>query len=273
MSIQRATGLLIATLLAPAPALAGAWTQPAGEAYAKIWARAIIGDHGFLADGGVEPIGVDFIDASLNLYLEYGLSEAITLVVSGNPAGFAKAGDSSTGYSGTLRLGARHALSTGPIRLAAELFYGVAPGIGEIMLAGGAVNGAQFTYIPTYANHQGGGELSIGWGHPYGWLAASAGTEFNGADALDHALYAFAQAGLSLSFGLVADVHLTWRHNLGEIEVANVSGAGPTRYVGWGVGLGYWITESVGISLGFDGAAMAQANAATPSFTLGIELR
>jgi len=258
---------------APSTAVAGAWTQPAGDHYAKTWARAIVGSNVFLPDGSVEPLGADFIDVSLNLYLEYGLSDDVTVVVSGNPMGFAKVGDESAAYTGQFRFAGRYGLIRGPVRLAAELFYGVAPGIGQAPLFSGVIKGHPVTYIPSIANHAGGGELSLGWGHPWGWLAATGGVEFNGSDELDHALYGFAQVGFSFGFGLYFDIHVTYRKNLGEIEVANVSGVGPTNYLGLGLGVGFWVTDDVGINLGFDTAPMAESNAGAPSLTLGIEFR
>jgi hypothetical protein len=264
-----AISLLSPALLGPSTAHAKAWTQPEGDGYAKVWARGIFGGDAFAADGSIEP-SKTYQDVSLRHYVEYGLTDDWTLLSYGAPAGFAAYGDNSTGYVGPLALGIRRGFIDGPVQLAAEVHYGYAPPVGDDDLA---AQDAALSYRPAVDTHLGVGELQVGYGLGWGWMVASVGFQWNSADEIDSAVTGFAQLGAQLAEAWTAETHLALYEPLGDVEVTNVSGVGQTRYLGFGLGLSWWMTESLGLSVGLGGAVATKSNASTPSLTTGVEGR
>lgn len=261
--------LLAPLLLAPDVAQAKAWTQPEGDGYAKVWLRGIFGGDAFLADGEIAESG-GYADVSLRHYVEYGLTDKWTLLTYGAPAGFASYGDESSAYVGPLAVGLRRGLTDGPFQVAAEAHYGYAPPVGDDDLAPA---GSALRYFPTVDTHFAVGELQAGYGFDWGWTVVSAGVQWNSNDDVDTAVIGLAQLGVKLSRTVYLDVHLVPYEPLGDVEETNVAGTGQTRYLGFGIGASWWVTDSVGLSASFDGAAYAESNAATPSFSVGVEGR
>jgi hypothetical protein len=74
----------------PGAAVAGAWLQKAGETYVKVSGAYLYSTERFNSDGDIVPLDATdptllsaaFRDVSLTAYLEYGLDERVTLVVS-----------------------------------------------------------------------------------------------------------------------------------------------------------------------------------------------
>jgi len=266
-------GILVAAVLAvltsPASALAGAWEQPEGDAYAKIWARALLGNQGFGIDGETVP-SADFTDVSLNHYVEYGLPQRFTLVTSGQPVGFARYADNAQTYVGRLGVGLRRSFLTGPLRLGVQADYGYQGLVGDVDLAQGT-DPAGLVYRPVVAAHTGQLTGSFGYGTSWGWLALDIGVQAWSRE-IPVALVAMAQVGVRLGERVTLDLHLPLRQHFEPITVSNVAGTGATNYQGFGIGAAFAMTDAVGITATFQGAG-AQANAATPSLMLGAEWR
>jgi site-specific recombinase len=89
----------------------------------------------------------------------------------------------------------------------------------------------------------------------------------------DVVLVGTAQVGWKPLDALTLDLHLPYNITLADYAENNVSGAGNTDYVGLGLGASWWFTSAFGVNLGFDAVVFAQANAATPSITAGVEWR
>lgn len=267
-----------ALLLFALPAHAGGWTQPAGQYYAKISSSTIVGSdllgsNAFDTDGEVVELPESFLVTSLNVYAEYGILETLTAVVYGTPYGHASYGDESTDYVGLVAGGFRHGAALGDARLAVELHYGYSAG-DDTSIGAGEAEGTPFVFVPALKYQQIDGELQLGYPLSFGWAAASAGYRhfIQEDDALDPALYGFAQLGYS-GDGYTLDFHLNFHHALGDVEITNVPGKGQTRYLGFGFGGTWWFTDSFGANAGFEGAAYAYSNAATPTLLLGVELK
>jgi hypothetical protein len=79
------------------------------------------------------------------------------------------------------------------------------------------------------------------------------------------------QIGWHSDFGLVVEGHVSIHQPVGTVRSNNISGAGGTRYIGAGLSVAYWPVPNWGVSIGVEGGLAVQANAATPSFTLGLE--
>lgn len=268
MSSHRIIGLLVVVLTAmlPSTAAAGGWTQPDGAGYAKVWASGLFGSDAFGLDGtGVGTQSYRLI--TLSAYGEYGITDDLTAVGIITPIGSAVYGDRSNTFVGSMLAGIRQRFVDGPVQIAVEVRAGGSPGIGAKDLAAED----DFEFRPTVQTGQLDSEMQVGIGLPFGWFAASFGPRWN--SAIDNELIGFAQVGVGPFGGFVADLHTTFNEPLRELEVLNVSGAGNTRYLGYGVGLSWWATQTVGFHIGADGAVYAQSNAATAPLQVGVEFR
>lgn len=265
--------LLFALLLCPQLALAGGWTQAPGQAYAKLWYRGLFGQNAFATDGEIVELDEAFSDHALNLYVEVGLVDWLTLVVHTNPVGSASFAGGSTTYVGRTNAGLRAGTAFGDTRLAIEAQYGFAPSTGAESIGEKVVDGVTYFYAPTVETQAFSGELQVGHPLSFGWLSASAGVRGFTADGLDPAIIGFGQLGWNMAARMTLDLHLNLNEVLGDVVVNNVAGAGQTRYLGWGLGYSWWFADALALSLGFEGVAYAQSNAATPSLIVGIESR
>jgi hypothetical protein len=267
----KSIAVVVCVLMLSLPGLAHAkaWTQPAGDGYAKVWLRGLVGESAFLADGSVEP-AQSYRDLSLRHYVEYGLAERWTVMSFGTPVGWASYEEATTTYVGPMGLGLRRGLLDGPVQLAVEAHYGYAPDVGETNL--GASDTA-VVYVPTVATHFAGGELQAGYGGAWGWTTASAGARWHSRDGLDPTIMASAQVGYWVVDGLAVSAQLGLYEPLGDVEVTNVAGTGQTRYLGFELGASWWITDHLGVAANLGGAAYAASNAAAPSLSLGVETK
>lgn len=269
-----ATALVIATLAFSSPAQAG-WTRPPGELYLKLYNRLAIGPGGYTAGGAYVDFGFIAVDTSLQIYAEYGALEGVTVVAGGVPFGFSFGGGDETPYVGPLwagfRLGSPEALLAN-LHVALEVRYGFSPGWGEVALFGGVVNGEAWRFAPTEQTHLFDGELQLGYGLPWGlWASARAGMRYGTRDQWDAIAIGHAQLGWSSSVGVVLEAHVNVYQPLHTITRNNLSGAGPTRYVGAGLSVSYWVREHWAISAGVEGGLAFEANFAAPVITLGVE--
>jgi hypothetical protein len=254
------------------PALAGGWTQPEGTHYLKVWDRTMIGSRVFPAGGGIEDLPDSYQDHALNIYFEYGLTDSWTLIAQMQPLGFAQFADESTAYVGDSVIGLRRALTTDDVRLAFEARVGHAPGWGERVIGSGLVAEEPFFYQPTVRTERVDAELQVGTGFDGGWLSASAGARWYSRGGLDPALIATGQVGL-LFDDVTASLYASAHQPFGDVTVTNISGAGQTRFIGFGSDISCWIDETWAVTFGFGGALAVESNAATPSLTLGFEHR
>ena len=236
-----------------------------------------------MADGEVVQLDGAYIDVAAGVYGEWGLTDTWTAVVTSTPLGFATVTD-STVYSGTTLLGVRRALSTGDLKLAVEARAGGAPPIGDEWVGSGTLNvfsplttPVRWFWQPVVPTFQAEGELQLGRGFSWGWVSAAAGGRWTSSSELPESILGLLAAGgsykrLGLSLSLSTVQPLTPITDDERIPV-NVSGAGATRYIGFEPGLSVRLTERLSLTTSIGGAMMAQSNAATPAFNLGIEHR
>lgn len=259
---------MLTTLLVSLPALAGAWTQPQGGAYVRAGYRAWRGDQAFTATGDFAPVG-SFTDHALQYYAEVGLAPNWTLIARGAPIGYAKLPEGGGFYSAAERVGVRRQLVDRDLKLAAELYVGGTPPLGDRDMAEGAAHG--LVYQPSVPTALAAGELWLGRGFTHTWLTGGLGFYAQSSAALHNAASASVQFGWKAPHGLVLDLHLSGYSALAPIETTNFAGAGDTRYVGAGLGIAWWPTESLGISTGFEAAPYALSNAGALTLPLFVE--
>lgn len=259
---------VLATTLITNDAEAGAWSQPKGQCYAKLWTVALVGSAGFDTEGGTFDTD-SYVDVSLNHYVECGVADQWTFIATGRGLGWASYDGLSTMYSGRNSFAMRRGFLNGPLRLAVEVEYGYQGLVGTEDLA--RRSDVEWQYAAAVESHTGRVGGSIGYGTSWGWLTADLGLRGFTNASLSPALVGMLQVGYKITNGLMVDLHLPYQLLFEDIETNNISGAGNTSYVGLGLGLSWWFKDSIGVSLGFDGVVFAQANAATPAIQLGIE--
>lgn len=251
-------------------ASAAGWTQPEDAYYLKLWGRMLKGSRAFGHDGEL----VDtqpFTDLQLNVYGEYGVTDAWTALFYGTPTGYVTS-IADTWFVGPLGLGVRRALLRADLRLAVEARYALEPGIGDLdVFAQPGQASAEIVYVPVVDNHRGELELQLGHGLSFGWLSAALGMRFNAADGIDHAVIGGAQLGFR-SGSFQFELHVQTYQPLGDVTRTNASGAGQTRYVGLGIGIGYRFGDGFSVIVGADGGP-ARSNAAAAPLLAGIELQ
>ncbi len=256
---------LALALLLGGSAQAGAWTQPQGAYYVKIWDRSLIGPYGALSDGTLARVPF-YQDHALNAYGELGLTDALTLSAYATPLGYARQ-EKGTLYLGTAWVGLRRALLRERWRLAVEARVGGAPEAG--IIGEGTAEGEPWLYRPAEGSLRGELELQLGRGLGRGWLVGSAGLVYLSAPDLDPGISGSLQVGRP--FGEVQGaITLTLWQPFGPIDVTNVSGAGETAYVGLVPEIAWWVDPSWALGLGVGGALYAHANAATPYLSLSV---
>jgi len=262
--------MLLVLVLGATPAHAG-WVQAPGAYYLKLWDQMLIGGQVFARDGTKLELPESYQDHALRLYFEYGVDEALTVIVRGTPLGLASYGGEATAYSGLMGVGLRAALIRGELPIALELGYGWGPPLGKAPLAEGQVEGRRFVYRPTFEQHVGQVELQIGWAFSALWMKAAGGLVVSSGEGIDPAAEASFRLGTSTSFGLEADAGVVVHAPFADPRFIDVTGVGNTRYVGVALGVGYWITNSLGVRLDLGLAPFAESNAATPSIGVGIQ--
>lgn len=275
---------LLSLLLTPSAAHAGGWTQPAGATYAKLWTRSIVGTLAYGNRGARETIrGLPrYQDHQLNLYVEHGLLDTLTLVVRSTPGGVAAMDGEVRGYVGARGAGLRQALLRGAWPLALEASYAwTAPVGNEVIFEDERPTTSSPTALrtvrtqPNFSGHQLGGELQLGHAFRGGrWLSLALGMRWFSHPDVTPALVGLVQLGRQWRPELAYEAHLTLYDPLAaDIPATNPLGAGQTRYVGLGASLTWWVRPRVGLHAGVDGVVTASSNAATPSLMVGVALR
>ena len=255
-------------------AVGAAWVQPPGGSYSKIWLRSLVGRHAILADGSHITLSESYSDFSLNAAVEYGITPAFTLIALGTPlAGSAAFADSRSSYMGFLGLGGRVLLWDGitKVSIAGDIAYN--PNVGtSSTLVTRVARGKGYFYVPAVNTHRFSGALEIGQPWSWGWLVATLGGRTYSNDDLQPTLTGFLQLGYN-GGAWTLDGHANVSYQTDPIEVSNISGAGQTRYVGVGIGMSYWLTQTLAVNLGLAGAPYFRANAAAPVVLTGIEIK
>lgn len=247
---------------------AGAWTQPTGECYAKIWSTALVGSAAFgLEDETFET--ESYKDFALAHYIECGVAPKWTVLTSGEPIGWAEYDSERALYTGRLGLGVRRGFLDGPLRLALEADWGHQGLVGDEELA----VTEPFSFRPVHRSHTLRAGGSIGYGRSTWWITADVGYRYFSARELSGAIVGNLQVGWKPLDALVLDLHLPLHLQTQAIDTNNISGAGNTNYLGLGLGASWWFNDFVAVNVGFDGVVFARANAATPAVQLGVELR
>lgn len=267
------SGIVVAGfLLAAGTVHAGAWTQAEGNYYAKFWARTMSGTAGFFPDGEVLELDTRFTDLSANIYAEYGITDGVTVSANSTPYGFAKVGDKSKGYLGEQAIGVRYGILRGAVPVAVEGRYGYSAGVGRGVVGSGIAKGQPWFYAPTISTQTIDLSLQAGFGGSFGWINLGVGGKYYTHNHLDEALYASLATGTS--FGPVSlGLSFFYHEPFGDIEVNNIAGTAQTRYLGNALSATWWLSETMGVGLGAEGAIYAAANAAAPVFTLNFEMK
>jgi hypothetical protein len=264
-------------LLASATADAAAWTQEAGAHYAKLWTRSLVGKGIFAADGSRTPLGGWFTDVNVQAYGELGLTDHLTAVAALTPLGIASHGGDTSAYLGPSMAGLRAGGALGSLRAAGELRLGGTPPVGDRPLGGIAVTeNGPYTYQPALAAARIEGEAQLGGPLRFGWWVVAPGLRWQSAEELSLAVLTFAQLGWSISERWTTDLHLSILEPLQPASapaVVNGSGAGWTRYQGFGAAGSWWLRPELGLQFGIEGVVTAMANAETPTLVLGVEHR
>jgi hypothetical protein len=275
VQLSRRRGALFAALLCLAPAAEAhaGWVQPAGGYYLKLWDRSLVGEKVYDLSGDAVMLPERYQDHALRLYAEYGATRALTLVLEATPLGYARSGDRSAVYVGPTWLGLRVALVDGAMPFALEVAYGYSAPVGDQLLSSGTVSGRDYLVRPTFEQHLGKAELSLGASVGMMWFRGAAGAVMSSAADIDPALHARLTAGVSTDFGLGASLTGTLHAPTRTPRVVDVLGLGNTRYLGVDLGLSWWVGEHVGVTAGLGLAPSAVSNAATPAISLGLEIR
>ena len=263
---------VVVTALPCATASAAGWTQPPEHFYLKVWDRTLLGKKAFTEAKTQVELPEGYQDHQVGLYGEYGLMDRLTLTLSAIPFGFAAYDEERRPYFGGGALGLRYQLYRGSWVAAVAAEIGGRPSSGDPLFAD-TVEGEALVVSPVVGTIYGGGSLEVGYGYSFGWLSAQAGARFFSNGGLDPAFFARAQSGWILGAGFLLDLHVSWYHALGDFRPINVLGAGQTRYVGVGLGASWWFVDWMAVTVGFEGAPFAVANAATPSLAAGFEFR
>lgn len=263
---------LIALGLPARPVEAGAWTRAEGTSYAKVSAKALIGDQAFVSGRDTVALPASYQSFELSLYGEYGITDEVTAVLQATPVGVVRYDRETDPYIGDVIAALRYRLALDPVAVSIEVHAGGRPAQSQPTGAA-TVDGRTFVVTPLVGTLLGGAQLAVGRGFGRLWLTGHAGARFHSEETLEPALYAFLQVGWHVLDALTAALHVTWWHSLGDLEPINVLGTGQTRYLGYGLGLTWWTTARVGLFAGIDGAVYASSNAATPALAVGLELR
>jgi hypothetical protein len=276
---MRRGGLLGALLLALWPgsgALAAGWTQPEGEFYIKAWDRSMFGSKVFLADGSVGSLPSSYADHAIHYYVEFGLTDDLTITVRGTPIADASFGPRSILYTGLGLAGLRYALLTRPVALALELLGGFAigPGLGDHTLAAGMIGNQAWVYVPSIGTVAFGGEFQLGVPLPFGWFAASFGARGFTNPAIDPQLVGSLELGVRPPGPFTIEAHMKGEQHVGPpITVANIAGIGRTDYLAAGISASWWFLPFMSLMVGVDAPIAAQGIAATFPILVGFELK
>jgi hypothetical protein len=274
MARARTFGAVLCLALAhPGSARAGAWLQDPGASYLKLWTRSLLGSNVFLASGQNVPAGAPYGDHALNFYTEVGLHRRWTLVASGRPVGVAVFRGQTAVYTGELQVGARFGLTQGTWNLALEGHLGGTPPVGGDDL-NTPVAAPAVTYRPTVSTLQGDLEVQLGRGVGNGgWMTGNVGVRGFSRTGLDPTVYGAVQFGWRFGFGLQFALTVNTWQPLGAVRESNIPGTGQTRYVGLGLDLSWWLSPRWAVTVGAASVLMAQSNAATAPFLVGLEHR
>jgi serine/threonine protein kinase len=136
-------------------------------------------------------------------------------------------------------------------------------------VAAGALGDQAYRYQPALERHVGTVELQVGTSWRALWAVARVGTTFVHGDGLDPALDAGLRLGFSTGFGLSGDGGVSVHEPFRDPTLIDVTGIGNTRYLGIDLGIGYALTDQVGLRVELGLAPYAESNAATPSLGVG----
>ncbi len=245
----------------------GQWTQAPGEYYAKAQVGAIVGKNAFALDGEIIPVK-DFGLYSLSFYGELGIEEYTTLSLTAG-IGHASYDDKTTVYLNPVMLGSTNQLYLSDRFAVSSLVRGgFDAGLNNDDLSSNPVlefrTATELAYIAE-------GLLQVGLSFNRFFSAISGGARYHSAYGVD--ILAGLSLGYSFDSGLVPILTLNYNHAIDRPTIINISGRGPTRYFGLGLGLGWWISKNIGFVAELFTAPYAISNAGAPVFGLGIQFR
>ena len=248
--------------------MAGGWTQPEGGHFAKAGVRVLPGSTFFDGNGVTTSIrSAPYVDLSLDLYGEYGVSDEWTLVGEGTPFGFATVDGNGAPCAGLLQAGLRRRLAHGRHNVSLQVDAGITPPLGtaDLFDASPVVAGRPYAYIPTQAGAQADVRLGYGLGMRSLWLGGQLGVGAFTHPDIAPAVSGHAQIGVQLPQNnrLACTLPFRW-HTSGFAN--NVSGSGQSDYVGFNLAFDVSFGRSGwGAGVGGAGAFYATANEASPA--------
>lgn len=249
------------------------WTQPANGYYFKVATTAVPGSQGFDREGELFPTE-SFGLFSLSTYGEYGIAEGNTLTLNGSIGGIAQYGDNTTFTFGPLTLGNRvRLLQARGFSWSTELRTGIDTGIADEDLT--AEDETGFVFRPSRGfGLRFEGVTQQGFSKGRFFIGSEFGARFNWYKPdTDFDLIGIVTVGFNAGLNLTPVIFTTTNWALGDLGELNISGAGRTRYVGLGLGVGWWPFERVGFTLTAAGAPYAVINAGAPVFNVGVQFK
>lgn len=283
-------GLRLAVLTG---ALAGAFVNgrsaKAGEYYLKAASRTLVGGGFFAPDGDVVDYPGTFQDHQLRLYGSYSISDAWTVVGSMTPIGLAitnTQGGEALAYFGGFDAGVSWAVLAEPLLVSIDIRAGLRPPSGRLSDALVEEEGEGFRAVvePVVGTAVGRAHIHLERGFGWGWIKLSGGGHLFSAEELEPALEGFLQLGFKPDPRVFLDAHVSGWYAFGELAPVedrgagrrrrvNVLGAGQSRYVGFGLSVEWWLFGNAALAAGLDIGPFAEANAASPSISLGLAFR
>lgn len=243
------------------------WTQAPGEYYAKAQLGAIVGENAFALDGEIVPVK-SFAFYSLSFYGELGIEEYTTLSLS-TGIGHANYDDENTVYLNPVIMGVTNQLYLAEnVALSTLVRGGFDAGVNDSDLSSNPViefrTATELAYI-------GEGLLQLGLNFDRFFSSLSGGARYHSAYGVD--ILGNLSLGYSFDSGLVPILSLSYNHAIDKPTIVNIAGRGPTRYIGLGLGLGWWMSDHLGFNAEIFTAPFAISNAGAPVFGLGLQFR
>ncbi len=270
--------LLLLGWASQANAVGEPWAVAAGERFVRFSSRTVFGSGGFMVGGDYVDVGSTYIDSDLELYAEFGVTDALTVIGSATAFGYATMGDRATTYIGPLCLAARLGLPRlaeriEGLQLGLEVTAGFNPGFGDQRI-GAALLADQriWEYTATLEHHYFGAALRLGYRLDWGiYLLVQAGVRArNQPKDLGAIFHGTARLGLETEAGVDLEAGLLWLQPTGEVVRSNFSGATGSRQLGASISITLWLIDTFGVFAGAEGNFLAEAARPGPFVLAGL---
>ena len=271
--IRLSTYLFALTIVLIPSLVSAQWTQPAGKFYVKPQVNVLVGKDGFDLNGDIFPADENYTVVGLSTYAEYGVSSGNTLTFNGSLIGFASHGDESGVFTGPLMFGNRNQLMRNEsFAWSSEVRGGLDIGVGSENLA----TNSEYDFRPSRPfglRAEGVSQFGFSKSLFFATLEVGARLSWYKPDVAGDLIGTLAVGMTGLPLGVVPLIYSTVNWPFKKPDLLNVAGVSPSRYIGVGIGLGWWFTETFGLAFNFGGAPYATSNAATPALGFGVQFQ